>query len=342
MKAVVKTEKGEGYVEVRDVAEPTVTPGHVVIEVAAAGVCGTDIHIYHDEYPYNTPVVLGHETAGTVVEVGPDVRRIKVGDRVTTETFFYTCGQCTYCRTGSPNLCPERKSIGSHVNGAMTRFVLVPERNCHVLPEGVSLLDGAITEPLACCVHGILERAGVLPGDVVLVSGPGAIGQFSHQVAKSAGATTIVCGIGGDEHRLALAKELGADHVVNAQEQDLAKLIADLTDGRGVDVGVEAAGANASLKQCLDLVRKGGSLAQMGLYSRPATIDMNLVPMKELKVTGSFSHVPSAWPRALRLIADGKVRSRRLITRQVPITDWQSAFEAFNARSECKIVVTPV
>ena len=342
MKAVVKTEKGEGYVEVRDVAEPTVTPGHVVIEVAAAGVCGTDIHIYHDEYPYNTPVVLGHETAGRVVQVGPDVRRIKVGDRVTTETFFYTCGQCRYCRTGSPNLCPERKSIGSHVNGAMTRYVLVPEKNCHVLPEGVSLLDGAITEPLACCVHGILERAGVLPGDVVLVSGPGAIGQFSHQVAKSAGATTIVCGIGGDEHRLELARELGADYVVNAQEQDLGKLVADLTDGRGVDVAVEAAGANASLKQCLDLVRKGGSLAQMGLYSRPATIDMNLVPMKELKVTGSFSHVPSAWPRALRLIADGKVQSRRLVTRQVPITDWQSAFEAFNARSECKIVVTPV
>jgi len=342
MKAVVKTEKGEGHVEVRDVAEPTVTPGHVVIEVAAAGVCGTDIHIYHDEYPYNTPVVLGHETAGTVVEVGPDVRRIKVGDRVTTETFFYTCGQCRYCRTGSPNLCPERKSIGSHVNGAMTRYVLVPERNCHVLPANVELLDGAITEPLACCVHGILERAGVLPGDVVLVSGPGAIGQFSHQVAKSAGATTIVCGIGGDEHRLALARELGADHVVNAQEQDLGKLVADLTDGRGVDVAVEAAGANASLKQCLDLVRKGGSLAQMGLYARPVTFDMNLVPMKELKVTGSFSHVPSAWPRALRLIAEGKVQSRRLITRQVPITDWQSAFEAFNARSECKIVVIPV
>ncbi len=342
MRAVVKTEKGEGHVEVRDVAEPTVTPGHVVIEVAAAGICGTDIHIYHDEYPYNTPVVLGHETAGTVVEVGPEVRRIRVGDRVTTETFFYTCGQCRYCRSGSPNLCPERKSIGSHVNGAMTRYVLVPEKNCHVLPESVSLLDAAITEPLACCVHGVIERAGVLPGDVVLVSGPGAIGQFCHQVAKSAGATTIVCGIGGDEHRLALAKELGADHVVNAQEQDLGKLVADLTDGRGVDVAVEAAGANPSLKQCLDLVRKGGSLAQMGLYSRPATIDMNLVPMKELKVTGSFSHVPSAWPRALQLIADGKVRSRRLITRQVPITDWQSAFEAFNARSECKIVVTPV
>ena len=342
MKAVVKTAKGEGNVEVLDVAEPTISAGHVILEVAAAGVCGTDIHIYHDEYPYNTPVVLGHETAGPIVAVVPAVRRSKVGDRVTVETFFYTCGQCRYCRTGSPNLCPERKSIGSHVNGAMARYVAVPERNCHILPPNVDLLDGAITEPLACCVHGILERAGVLPGDVVLVSGPGAIGQFSHQVAKSAGATTIVCGIGGDERRLALAKELGANHVVNAQEQDLAKLVADLTDGRGVDVAVEAAGANASLKQCLDLVRKGGSLAQMGLYARPVTFDMNLIPMKELKVTGSFSHVPSAWPRAIRLVAEGKVKSGRLITRRVPITDWQSALEAFNARSECKIVVTPV
>ena len=344
MKAVMKIARGEGNVEVRDVPEPHAGPRHVVLQVAAAGVCGTDIHIYRDDggYAFNPPVVLGHETAGTVVEVGADVHRIKVGDRVTTETFYYTCGQCRFCRSGYPNLCPERKSIGSGVDGAMTKYVVVPEHNCHVLPEGVDLLAGSITEPLACCVHGILERAGILPGDVVLVSGPGAIGQFCHQVAKSAGATTIVCGVGGDEGRLELARELGADHVLNVQTDDLRGLVRDLTDDRGVDVAVEAAGANTSLQQCLDLVRKGGTLAQMGLYARPVSFDMNLVPLKELKLTGSFSHVPSAWPRALRLVAEGKVNSRRLITRQVPITEWKSAFEAFNARTECKIVVTPV
>jgi L-iditol 2-dehydrogenase len=342
MKGVMKVARGEGNVEVRDVPEPHAPPHHVVIQVAATGVCGTDIHIYHDEYPYNPPAILGHETAGTIVELGADCERIKIGDRVTTETFYYVCGQCRFCRSGQPNLCAVRKSIGSHVNGAMTKYVVVPEHNCHVLPANVDLIAASITEPLACCVHGVLERGGVLAGDIVLVSGPGAIGQFSHQVAKSAGATTIVVGINGDEHRLALAKELGADYVLNGMQEDLPKLVNELTDGRGVDVAIEASGANPSLIQCLNLVRKGGTVDQMGLYSRPATADMNLIPLKELKYSGSFSQVPSSWPRAIRLVSEGKVNSGRLVTRQVPLTDWQSAFEAFNARTECKIVVTPV
>lgn len=342
MKGVMKVARGEGHVEIGEIPEPHAPPHHVVLQVAAAGVCGTDIHIYHDEYPSNPPVVLGHETAGTVVEVGEGVGRVRLGDRVTTETFYHVCGQCGFCRTGYPNLCAERKSIGSGVNGAMTKYVVVPERNCHLLPDHVDLVAASITEPLACCVHAVLEKGGVLPGDVALVSGPGAIGQFAHQVAKAAGATTIVCGVTGDEGRLELARELGADHVVNALTDDLKGLVMDLTDGRGVDIAVEAAGANASLSQCLDLVRKGGTLSQMGLFSRPVTIDMTLVPMKEIRLSGTFSQVPSAWPRAVRLLAEGKINSRRMITRQVPITDWQSAFEAFNARSECKIVVTPV
>jgi L-iditol 2-dehydrogenase len=341
VKAVVKTERGDGHVALLDVPEPKAKPGHVVLEVAATGVCGTDIHIFHDEFPYNTPVVLGHETAGTVVELGTGVSRVKVGDQVTAETFYFTCGKCLYCRTGQPNLCPERKSIGSHVNGAMTRYVEVPEQNCHILPDGVDTLSASITEPLACCVNAILLRGGVLPGDIALISGPGAIGQFAAQVAKAAGARTIVCGITGDERRLDIARQLGADFVVNALKDDLKGLVSDLTAGRGADVTIECAGASASLNQCLDQVRKGGTVLQMGLFGKSVSVAPDMITLKEVRYSGSFSHVPAAWPRALRLLAEGKVRSRPLITRQAPITEWDSAFSAFNARSECKIVLTP-
>jgi L-iditol 2-dehydrogenase len=342
VKGVVKYARGEGNVEVRDVPEPKAGHGQVVIQVEATGVCGTDIHIYHDEYPYTPPVVLGHETAGVIVEVGEDVSRVRLGDRVTSETFFHYCGLCGYCRSGYPNLCPDRRSFGSHVNGGMTKYLVVPERLVHVLPENVETLAAVITEPLACCVHGIVERGGVLPGDVVLISGPGAIGQFSHQVAKAAGGRTILSGIDGDEFRLALGKTLGADYVVNARKDNLKELVMDLTNGRGADVVVEAAGANASLSTCLDLVRKGGTLCQMGLYSRPVAFDMNLVPLKEVRLTGSFASVPSAWPRALQLLATGQVNSRKMLTKVYPLTEWQTAFDAFNARTECKIGVAPV
>jgi L-iditol 2-dehydrogenase len=261
---------------------------------------------------------------------------------VTAETFFYTCGLCSYCRTGLPNLCSDRKSFGSGVNGAMTKYLVVPETNCHVLPANVTTMEAVITEPLACCVQAIAERGSVLPGDLVLVSGPGAIGQFAHQVAKACGATTVISGINGDEHRLALAKEVGVDYAVNAQQANLKELIMDLSKGRGADVTIEVAGAGPSLYSCLDLVRKGGTLVQMGLYSKPVSFDMSTVVYKQLKISGSFAHVPSAWPRALQLLSNGQVNSSKLLTRMFPITAWHEAFEAFSARTECKIGVTPV
>src|SRR5579859_6486554 len=176
MKAVMKFAPGDGNVEVRDIPEPRAAAGQVMIAVRAAGICGTDLHILHDEFRSFPPVVLGHEVSGEVVEVGDGVERVHAGDRVTTETYFSTCGVCRFCRAGRINLCPHRRSIGSAVNGGFTSYLIVPERNVHVLPEGVSYLAGALTEPLACVVHGALEGPRLTPEDVVVIAGPGAIG----------------------------------------------------------------------------------------------------------------------------------------------------------------------
>src|SRR5690606_11437320 len=148
MDAVMKTAAGAGNVEVRQVAEPQPGPGEALIEVAAAGICGTDLHIFHDEFRSNPPVVLGHEVAGTVAAVGEGVDGRLVGQRVTTETYYSTCGACRYCRSGHTNLCLERRSIGSAVDGGFTSLLTVPAENLHALPETVSDRAGALTEPL--------------------------------------------------------------------------------------------------------------------------------------------------------------------------------------------------
>ncbi len=173
MQAVVKTARGEGNVALRELPQPRPGPGQVLLAVRAAGICGTDLHIYHDEFPTQPPVVLGHELAGEVVAAGDGVTRVSVGDRVTTETYFHLCGSCRFCRGGQPNLCPERRSIGSGVDGGFAPYVVVPERNIHRLPDNLSFQEAALSEPLACVVHGALELPKVTPGDVAVVAGPG-------------------------------------------------------------------------------------------------------------------------------------------------------------------------
>ena len=341
MQAVMKVAPGVGNVELREIAEPLPPPGHVVIQVRAAGICGTDLHIYHDEFRTRPPVVIGHEVAGTVAALGSGVEHTTVGERVTTETYFSTCGECRFCRAGQPNLCPERKSIGSAVNGGFTRYVVVPERNLHRLPENVDYQAGALTEPLACVVHGALELPRLLPGDIAVVAGPGAIGLLTLQAVKAAGAHVILLGTEQDQHRLALAQQLGADHVVNVQREDPAKLVADLTDGVGADIVYECSGAGPAAQQLLTLVRRAGQYAQIGLFGKPVAWDLDQICYKELTVTGSNASVPSAWGRALRLLAEGKVQTRPLISHTFPLSGWRQAFDLFEQRRGVKMVLLP-
>src|SRR6476620_5592600 len=192
MMAVRKLARGVGNIELRDVPEPRAGAGQVVIEVDSAGICGTDLHIYLDEFETRPPVTIGHELAGRIVELGKGVDGWQVGDEVTTETYFSTCGDCPDCRRGRRNLCAHRRSIGSKENGAFAQYLLTPSSNLHRVPEGLDLESAALTEPLACVVHGVLQTAGVRAGEVVVVTGPGPIGLLAMQLAKVAGATVVM------------------------------------------------------------------------------------------------------------------------------------------------------
>jgi len=342
MQAVMKVERGVGHVELRDIPEPAPQAGQVKIAVRAAGICGTDLHIYDDEFPVRPPVVLGHEVAGEIAEIGDGVDGIEVGTPVTTETYFYTCGECRFCRTGHQNLCMERKSIGSGVNGGFTKYVIVPADNVHPLPESVDFKAGALTEPLACVVHGVQTQRTVNAGDVAVIAGPGAIGLLTLQVVKASGAAVVMLGTDADSHRLELARTLGADHVVNVQKDDPAELLGDITpEGKGADVVYECSGAGAAAGQLLQLVRRQGRYVQIGLFGKPIAWDLDQVCYRELIVTGSNASVPSAWMRALQLMESGQVQTAPLISDTFALNEWETAFDAFRSKSGVKVLLQP-
>lgn len=342
MKAVMKVARGVGNVELRDIPEPTPDKGQVRIKVKAAGICGTDLHIYKDEFRSVPPVVLGHEVSGEIDALGEGVDGLNIGHRVTTETYFSTCGECAYCRTGHQNLCLNRRSIGSAVNGGFTSYVVVPAKNIHALPESVDFEAGALTEPLACVCHAVLTHKTVSAGDIAVIAGPGAIGLLTLQVLVASGARVIVLGADGDEARLDLAWQLGAEETINVSKQNPDDLLKQMTPGGlGADVVYECSGAVPAAQQLLTLARRGGRYVQIGLFGKLVAWDLDQVCYRELTVTGSNASVPSAWDRALQLLESGKVRTKPLITASYEVTGWQDAFEGFERKTAIKTLLLP-
>jgi len=344
MKAVVKYARGPGNVELRDVPEPAPGPDEVKIEVKAAGICGSDIHIFHGDIKLSVkpPVVMGHEFSGVVAEVGSSVSKFKPGDRVTSETSVHVCGSCISCRTGNYNVCAEKRLIGYWFNGAFAKYCVVPSRLVHRLPENVSFLSGALCEPLACCVNGVLEKTAISPGDIVVIAGPGTMGLLSLQLVKAEGGFVILCGMRVDEKRLDLGRRLGADVTVNIEEQDPWEVVSELTDGAGSDVFIDCSGSPNAVRMGFQLVRRGGSYTQIGLINRPFTLEFDTVAYKELTVKGSLGQRWTSWVRGLRLLERGQVRTEPLVSDVLPLSEWKTGFEKMERREGIKIVLKPM
>ena len=340
MKAIVKTASGHGNVVLKEMPEPEPGAGQVKIKVGAAGICGSDIHIFDGDIkiPMKPPVIIGHEFAGTVHTVGEGVEGLAPGDRVTSETAASTCRTCRYCRTGQHNLCDNRRGIGYWIDGAFAEYCVVPAEKVHILPQKVDISSAALCEPLACCVHGVNELTGISAGERVLLTGPGPIGLLSMQLAKAEGGMVIVCGTSRDEARLKKAVELGADIAVNIEKEDLNEVLK--TTGLP-DVVLECSGAPAAAELGLTLVRKGGKYTQIGLFGRPIEIDFEKIAYKELTVKGTFSQRWTAWHTALDLLSLGKVQTAPLISDILPLEQWEAGFEKHRNKQGLKILFKP-
>lgn len=344
MRGLVKTARGPGHLELRDVPAPQIAPDEVLIRVRACGICGSDLKIQDDQHPYKPPVIVGHEFAGQIAEVGAAVTGWVIGDRVVSEQHTRACGHCRQCLTGNAFACSSKRAPGYFVDGAFTEFIKVPAWLLHRIPENLNFVEAAFTEPSAVAAHGVLDRTGIAPEDVVLVLGCGPIGLVAAKMAQAAGASkVIITGVDRDEKaRLPKARELGIDCVVNVSQTDLAALVADLTGGGGADVVVELSGAPPAIGQAFRLARR---LGRVGIIGQPPT-DEVVVPYRDalfraLTVSFSYSSKYTSWERALSLFARGAIRPAQFITHVLPLAEWERGYELSRSGEAVKVVLEP-
>ena len=343
MKAVVKYAPGAGNIDVREVKEPAVGPGLVKVQVAFCGVCGTDLHVLHDTFRNYPPVILGHECAGTVSEVGAGVNGVSVGDPVTVlGATAVTCGRCTYCRSGYFIFCPQRRGMGHGVDGAFARYLVVRPDQVYRLPDGMPLEAGALSEPFAAVVQAVTEITQVRLGETAVVSGPGPIGLLCVKLLVAEGIRTIVAGASADAERLSAAARFGAAHVVNVGERALGDTVRELTRGVGADVAFECSGHPDSVRGCLDSLRPMGRYTQVGICGREIQFPMDQVFYKQLTVRGSITYTAATWSRMMNIFAQGRLRLDDMVSTTLPITEWQRAFSMVEDRGALKVLLYPV
>lgn len=343
MQAIVKYQKGDGYVELRDVPEPEPGPGQVKIAVQAAGICGSDLHIWHGDIGIlvEPPVILGHEFAGIITALGRGVTGLAAGQRVTAENSRSVCGRCEYCMTGDYNLCEHRRATGYAYDGAFAPYCVVPAERVHVLPDEVDFLTGALSDPSACAYRAVCEKAAVLPGDTVLIVGVGPMGLFSTQYAKLSGAKVILAGTSDDSNRMEIGRELGADHAVDVTQPGAVDEINRIAEPRGIDVVLECSGAPDGARQGLRLIKRRGRFVLVGIYGRSFELDLDQVLYKEVTVKGMFSHKYEAWEKAITLAAQGRIRATPLISDILTLSQWQTGFRRFAERKALKVIFEP-
>jgi len=325
-------------VELREVSRPTIGADDVLVEVVAVSVCGSDLHQWtaSHSWPVNYPVVLGHEFGGRIVEVGSNISHWKLGERVVSETAAIIDQHSPLTRIARYNLDPLRKGFGYGVDGAMTKFVKVPARCLHRIPENVPFEHAALTEPCSVAYSAVISPGYIKPGDRVVVLGPGPIGVLSAAMARLAGAEVAVVGLDRDRERLKAAESYGCEVIIGD-----AKKWATEVDGLGADGVVDSAGISATLKIALDLVRPAGWIAKVGWGPQPLDFSLDPLVQKNITLQGSFSHNWPMWERVLRLMSTGALDVRPVLGGIFPLEHWEEAFEAMHSGKILKAVLKP-
>lgn len=325
-----------GFIE-RDI--PQAADNEVLVKLEYIGICGSDLHYYETgrigDYIVNPPFVLGHEPGGTVVEVGKNVKHLKVGDRVALEP-GKTCGQCEFCKTGRYNLCPDVIFFATPpVDGVFQEYVTHEAALCFKLPDNVSTLEGALIEPLAVGFHAGIQ-GGAHAGQTAVVTGAGCIGLVTMMALKAMGVPKIYV-VDVMQKRLNKAMELGATGIINAREQDTVKAVLELTGGTGCDLAVETAGTEVTTQQTVHMVKKGATIVLVG-YGKTGMMNMpmSLALDKELtfKTVFRYRHI---YPMAIEAVEAGKVNLKGIVTNIFEFEDLQNAMDS-SVRDKANIV----
>ncbi|GAA2352501.1 zinc-dependent alcohol dehydrogenase family protein [Streptomyces cuspidosporus] len=320
-----------GKVTVTTVPDPAPGPREVVVDVAACGLCGTDLHILQGEFAPTLPIVPGHEFAGEVVGVGSEVTEVAVGDKVAVDPSLY-CHECRYCRIGRGNLCDRWNAIGVSVPGGAAEFAVAPVANCVRLPEHVDVADAALIEPLSCAVRGY-DVLGSRLGNEVLIYGSGTMGLMMLELAKRTGAASVDV-LDVNPERLATAQLLGCSRAAASADE--------LDQPRGWDVVIDATGNQAAIQDGLGRVAKAGTFLQFGVsdYATKAVIEPYKIYNQEITITGSMA-VLHSYERAAELFATGVLDPKVFISDRLPLEQYPQALERFRSGIGRKIVVEP-
>jgi L-iditol 2-dehydrogenase len=335
MLAVVKDFSRKG-VSLREVPRPEFSPYEVLVKVKAVGICGSDVRIYNEVAPGRKKIIIGHELAGEVADMGEKVHSFKKGDRVAT-AICIGCAICRYCRKGYFNLCDKLEEIGITVDGGMAEYVSVPARNVHRVPEGVSWEEATLADPLSCTVRG-LEMVSIQKDSWVTILGPGTIGLLAVQIAKRVLRAKVVV-TGTRDDRLSLARKFGADHVVNIKESDPVKFILEVTDG-GADFAFEATGQGKALEDAFFSTKRNGSVVALTVHKQ-VQINMEPVIRNELKVFGSICYNYKEFDQALDLIHKKKVELEDFTRHIFPLKEIDQAFAFALSRKGLKAILQP-
>ncbi|MDI6627133.1 MAG: 2,3-butanediol dehydrogenase [Rhodococcus sp. (in: high G+C Gram-positive bacteria)] len=315
-------------VRVEDVPAPKIGPGEVLLRPFFCGICGTDLHEYafgpiviptepHALTGAKAPQVFGHEFSARVVEIGSDVDSVSVGDRVSVMPLI-TCGKCYYCRRGLNHLCVVMACTGlSWGGGGISELVAVQEQQVSVLPDSVSDVQGALIEPAAVAAYGV-DCTGLRAGDTILITGAGPIGALSALYAHASGASRIIVSE-PNEKRRRLIEAFGIAEVLDPTQQDIPAAVRALTGGIGVDAAAECSGHQLGLTAALESVRSGGTVAQVGLHVKPATIDPMAMANKDLTLVGTWCYPVYDWPRIIALVASGRYPVEKVVSEIIDV-----------------------
>jgi (R,R)-butanediol dehydrogenase/meso-butanediol dehydrogenase/diacetyl reductase len=341
---------GRGDVRVEDVPIPRVGPGEVLLRVSWCGICGTDVEEYRDgpvvvpvDAPnaltrQRAPITLGHEFAGTVVEVGPDVAGLAVGDRVVPEICLF-CGECFHCLRHEYALCLSWAAIGLHGDGGLAEYVKVPARMCVRLPDAIADDEAALIETTEVAVRAV-RKAGIRLGDSVAIVGDGAVGLITLQVARAAGATTAIL-LGHRAARLELGRQLGADAAIDTRDPGWLGEARRLTGGLGTDVAIECGGRAEAIADSIATTRKGGTIVLLAVIGVPIPVNTWPIVEGERTVVGSVQHhFDEDLPTAVSLMASGAVNVRPLISRRISLERVVEEGFAFPDPGDIKVLVS--
>ena len=344
MLAVVNYGAEPQSVELREIPVPEIGETDVLLAVQAVGICGSDLHQFLGKHSWkvNYPVVLGHEFSGVIAKKGKSVRGFGEGDRVVSETAAQIDAASPFCRQGLYNLDPKRLGFGYGVNGAMTRFVKVPERCLHHIPDRLVFEKAALAEPCCVAYNATCVNSHIRPGDTVGIIGPGPIGLLCALMAKIAGAGyVVVIGTPADVHRLEVARKLGADLTLGAKGEDVAESVKENGDGYGLDLVIDAAGVSATLKLAMEIVRPAGKITKVGWGPQPLNFSLDPLVLKAVTLQGSFSHNWPIWEKVIVLLTSGQLDLDLILNRVSSLAEWRNAFEEMHSGKIVKGVLKP-